>query len=1797
MSNIIDERVAKLSFDGEQFQSGIGNAMTTLGKFQEVIGKANSSSLTGLQDAASKVSFSGLESTMDQINNRFSLLGVAAMTTVQNVVNKAVDGGQRIISALTIDPVKSGMSEYEEKINSVQTILMGAKNKDGTAVSLQQVKDKLEELNVYADKTIYSFEDMTTNIGKFTNAGVDLDTAVAAIQGISNEAAVSGANANEASRAMYNFAQALSSGSVKLIDWKSIENANMATVEFKQELLDTAVALGTVVKEGDKYKSTTKDNKGKVSEAFSATEKFNDALSSQWMTTEVLTTTLGRYADENTKIGKKAFAAAQEVKTLSQLWDTLKEAAQSGWGATWEYIIGDFEEAKKLWTEVSNVVGGFIDKQSKARNDVLKVWHDDGGRKAVLKGMKNLFKGVNSILEPIEDAFGHVFDAVDPQKLIDASKKFKEFTKKLTITEKTSARIETVFTKIFTVIKNIGTASKNVFGKIPPAVNAVKDALNIHLSGEGFLTIVEFLDEIVASSNKLVTFTENLGFTEEQSEHLNTIFSGIGESLMNIGGGLVKTGKAIFSFVKGLGSAVASSGALYSVTSLLANVLSVIASGLSMVANASASASTIFSGLLVSAIDKVFTVFSGLAKLSDIFKSVFTSIAEIVRESMTNISAMFEGVDFGRLLDGFKLAGIFALVSKVKEFLDLKKEGTEDGGGLFSSIKGVFESLSGVGEEFKNVLESVSDAIESFAMKNQAEAIMDIAKALAILAASIVVLASVDAEKVQSSMSTVVAMIGILMGVVIALERLQKFTSAASKGDGLLTSLMSNVMGSTTSRSLQNIGMAVVELAVGLLILTSSVEKLSDIPKDKLINGLLSAIVLMSVLADIMKKLPANPNVTGVIAMSAAVYILSSSIKKMSDIPPMSLLYSLLAVISLMLYAVAALQQMPTDVKGTGALIGISAALYIMSMSIKRMSSLPIDSMAVSVLSILVLIVALEQVAERMSKIPVVEISTMASLIVMAEAVKILGGVVNAMSQLKPNQLGAGVLAIGVLLLEMTTALEYLSSMGNGKSSIAGAISLMIVANALILVSAALQVASGIGESAIGGIFVIGGALAVMAVGLQAFSKVSMKGAAALLIMSIAIGALVPVFGLLAGLDLQQILTIIAGIGMTLLVLAAASMGISSIAPQMVIAAGAILAFSVSLMSLGLAASLLVAPLAMFVSVLMPVGAAISNFVSSIVTFVKNLDADGVLNLILGIAVAIAGLIVACMALSMASSFIVTAAIALGLFGVSVLALGLGLTAVSGAIVIFAGALAAIAQLGPSIASVFVTLAEGIKNFVITLIGGIGDGIQAIVEGMDQWGPLLVNVMSSLIRFMVQGMLSQVELLASAAVTILDVISETIMTKIGPIIQSGIDIALAFIQGVATGIRDNTEAITSVVGNLFISIGELILTMLARIVEAIPGVGGMLADKLNGMKEQLDKGFDENAIKEKTKEATEGAAEGVEEATPELENSVDGMGDILNGASFDVDLGSLKDQGLEIPESIASGINSGSGDVDSALNNLMSGSADSAIDLKAFKGAGTSDVQALTNAISSSSSKKKANTAGKNVAQSSSKGANSSSIKGDFSKAGNNYVSGLTNSITSSSNMSKAYNAGHSLGSKAKKGYDDATKTMSPSREMYKRGGYFVDGLVNGIMHFAHKAENASAKMGTNAVYSLQKAISSVPDVIQDRMNSDVTIRPVMDLSDVQNGVNEINRMQNGLGEFALNTSATYDKALNTRASMNTGASDMTRLLKAVSGLKEDMGKNRGNSYVINGVNYSEGSKVSEAIGALVHAITVEGRA
>ena len=371
MSTTVDERVVEMRFDNKQFEQNIQTSLSSINKLKHSLNlEGAAKGLESVNTAASRCNMSPLSNAVETVKIKFSAMEVMALTALQNITNSALNAGEKLVSAFTIDPIKSGFQEYETQINAVQTILANTSSKGTT---LEQVNNALNELNHYADMTIYNFTEMTRNIGTFTAAGVDLNTSVAAIKGIANLAAVSGSTSQQASTAMYQLSQALAAGTVKLQDWNSVVNAGMGGQVFQDALKETArvhhIAIDELIKDEGSFRET---------------------LSKGWLTSDILTETLAKftgdlnenqlrtmgYTDEQIqsiiKMGQTANDAATKVKTFSQLFDTLKEAAQSGWTQSWEIIVGDFEEAKERLTEVSDIFSGFIGASADRRNAFLE---------------------------------------------------------------------------------------------------------------------------------------------------------------------------------------------------------------------------------------------------------------------------------------------------------------------------------------------------------------------------------------------------------------------------------------------------------------------------------------------------------------------------------------------------------------------------------------------------------------------------------------------------------------------------------------------------------------------------------------------------------------------------------------------------------------------------------------------------------------------------------------------------------------------------------------------------------------------------------------------------------------------------------------------------------------------------------------------------------------------------------------------------------------------------------------------------------------------------------------------------------------------------------------------------------------------------------------------------------------------------------------------------------------------------------------------------------------------------------
>lgn len=429
----IDERVVQMSFDNAQFEAGVSKSMNTLEKLKSALNfDGAAQSFEKLEESSKDLNFSHLSSSVDKIAEKFTLLGQIGLKAMDKIATSVVNAGEKMVKGISIDQVSRGFSKYETRTKAVQTIMAA------TGKSVEEVEEVLNDLMDYTDMTSYDFSEMAASIGKFTSVGVDLKVAEKAMEGIANEAALSGAGIQEANRAMYNFAQALSAGSVRLIDWKSIENANMATKEFKEELIKTAIAMGTLNTENGQtgviMKQTKKATK-KAAAEFRKTEvdyqSFNQTLSEGWLTSEVLIETLNRYGDTTNDLGDRAYKAAKVALTFTQAIDAVKDAVSSGWMKSFNLMFGNVEEAGKLWTDFCDAIIEVVGQIGEYRNAVLEVWHNGSeesgisGYISMIEAAKNIWETFTNVLDAAKDAIANVIPPATGEDLIAITEKIR----------------------------------------------------------------------------------------------------------------------------------------------------------------------------------------------------------------------------------------------------------------------------------------------------------------------------------------------------------------------------------------------------------------------------------------------------------------------------------------------------------------------------------------------------------------------------------------------------------------------------------------------------------------------------------------------------------------------------------------------------------------------------------------------------------------------------------------------------------------------------------------------------------------------------------------------------------------------------------------------------------------------------------------------------------------------------------------------------------------------------------------------------------------------------------------------------------------------------------------------------------------------------------------------------------------------------------------------------------------------------------------------------------------------------
>lgn len=1864
LSKTVDERVVEMRFDNKDFEKNVQTTMSTLDKFKQKLNfNGASKGLENIEKSASKVNMSGLGSAVETVQAKFSKLEVMSVTALANITNSAVNAGKRIVDALTLEPVMSGFQEYETQINAVQTILANTSSKGST---LEDVNKALDELNHYADMTIYNFTEMTKNIGTFTAAGVDLDTSVSAIKGIANLAAVSGSTSQQASTAMYQLSQALAAGTVKLQDWNSVVNAGMGGQVFQDALKETAKVHGVAIDKMIKDEGS-----------------FRETLKKGWLTSDILTETLSKftgdlneqqlktmgYSEEQIKsiikMGKTANDAATKVKTFSQLFDTLKEAAQSGWTQSWEIIVGDFEEAKSFLTGISDTLSNMINTSADARNKVLSDWKDLGGRTAIIDSLKNTFEGLESILKPIHEAFKDIFPPITAKQLYSFSVGLKKLTSHLKISDTTANNLKETFKGVFSLF-DIGISAITSFGKgiisvlgsfagIEGGVLGVTAELGKGVTGfRNYIKEIGLFENITGGlSNILISFINGIKtFSKAILDQFNVKdFSNIFESIANIVSGGIKN---ISDIMQNLIKTFSSSDLIDVLNNgILATILLKIKKTIGDLSSSFESGSGVIKNItgILDDVRDCFKAYQEQLKAGTLIKiavaigilagAIFTLStikADALTSSLVALTVLF--VELVQALN--KISDIQGNISNTIKACSLMIAMSISIGILANALKniasidwgGLSRGLVGIGALMTELSLFISKTDLTGKIRSSATGLVLIATAMLILSKAIEEFSCMNWEDIGKG----VAAIG-----------------------GLLT-LMSAF--TNTTKSVSNaisIGVAINLLTTSINNIVDAMKNISDMSLDDIQKGLIGIGGALGSIALGMNLMPKN-----MLTVSAGLLIVCSALENLSSFVTsigesswndlakgLSTLGASLGILSV------GLKAMQGSIGGSVALISASVALLAITNVIKELGSVNIASILKSLVTIASVFAIIGAASTILS--PLIPI-----ILSLAVAFTLFGAAILS--------IGAGLTLMGVGLTTISAGITALAlSAASGATSIVASLTIIITGFISLIPTIIAKMAEGIvsfvqviSESASKIATALMKVLAETLKSLSTYGPVIVDSLLSLFVKIIdSVAEHVPelivafnnlfrsifdgVINSLKNVNSDSLLKVVSAVGIMTVLMKALSTVTSVLPSAMVGLAGIGVAFTELSGILALLGGLAQIPgLKWLIGeggvLLETIGTAIGKFIGGIAggisagvtsslpvigtnlsAFMKNLEpfinSIGKIN---GSIFSNVKELSKSILLLTGTSFIQSLTSCVGgrqsfkNFGEQLEILGNSLEKFSEKSTEIASedvlnstkAIKIIIELMKSLPKTggLSQAFGGTKDLgdFSSKLGSFGDAVKKYADNVSDIEPEKITSSATAIKA-ISDLLKNIT-------NIENVDSGTLGSKF---------------KNIGDGIKQYSEAVSGVNSdNVTNSLSAA--KSLVEIVKSIYGTGSLFNSfvslNLSAFGDRLAQLG--NALSKYSKSIGNINANGIIKSTTALKslviaiNSMTGINSIgvstfvqaintigqANIGEFVKNLSGssekMKSAGVNLIEALKKGIESKSKSISSTATSIANSMSKTFTSKSSsFSKAGSTAANGMLKALKSKKGDFKE--VGGNFASQLSKGFKSDKInskcekickaavkklneyKDDFYNAGKNLVLGFANGITDNTFMAEARAAAMAQASLAK-----AKKTLdehSPSKEFYKIGKFAVLGFVNSFSDNMKLVNKSGSNLARQSMDGMGKAMNQIGDVITNGIDPNPTIRPVVDLSNIQNGVGAINGMFN---DTALGNLGGISASINRKIQNGSNAN----VIDAIKDLKRAVSNISGDNYSINGVTYDDGSNIADAIRTIAHAAKIERR-
>lgn len=1304
--SIVDNRIVNMAFNNAGFEKNAQQSIGTLEKLKQALkfDKA-ADGLSNLGSAIKNIDLGPISDGIDIITSKFTLVGRVAQNVVDDIakyISSKISSVGSLIESLSIGQIDAGWDKYAQKTTAVQTIMAATKEtweSDAEAMGfagsqMEYVDDQLNKLNWFTDETSYNFTDMVENIGKFTSTGKSLSESVTAMQGIANWAAISGQNASTASRAMYNLAQALAVGSVKLMDWRSIETANMATMEFKTMAMETAAALGTLTKQAD---GTFKTMNGATVTA----ETFSSTLADEWFTSEALLQTLNEYGkttdklfkvseatdlcasqiiglvesynelneaedgssektelqtkytkelSDNAKVagvsvselagyveelgseeyafGLKAFIAGQEAKTFADAIEATKDAVSTKWMNIFETLFGNYETAKVVWTELAEFLYGLFASPLDNVNTVLKKWAEFDGRDYFLDFLRGIGPAVETLMQPVTDAFDTIFPKQDSGKtaltLANMTEKAKEFIENFSVGEEVVKKWTTGFAGLFSAIDVVRMAIKDIFKVLS---DNAKDGTSAF---DGFSNAAQ---NVGLFFMKLRDYAETGDGFGELGKKLSDVFSAIGSGIKLVGDQLDKITQPlgmIFADPKAaerFGKAVEALGAILDI---IAEAINAIVGGFGELFPAFDGAGEGIVALIDHFLEWIIAI-RNWVKESQVFQNIVHIIVSILKPALTVGAALFK-VLTGSITsmldaskDGENLNDLSGFISNLADKTVSAVESLKKFTGVFKPILDFFKALwnyleplrTAISDFFKNLTETpnnskidlgklskltlifaglwkllsgdggsigkmfsdiggsfekVGKSISStFGTINKAvkkftgsKVFEQIAKSMLMLAGAMLILSLVDGEKIGSSLAVLTSFLVELIGTIAAL---------GAVGNGKTFDF----------QFIDKIGTAMVKLSVSVLILSYALKVLSGIDWKGYAVGIVSLVSVMAILIGAlwaMKALELEAPVKGLIALGLGILLMAAALKVFSTISWPDILSGLTAMIFTVGIAVGALVLLskfaPGALAAAAALLVLSFALLVMAAALMAFTTMLAMSSSGGALGIMLTsLIMMAAILAGMAMFAPGMLAAAGAMLMVAIALAAIGATLVVLTLFDPAKLGNSLMILGLALTAFAAIALVLTPAAPILLSVAGALLLIGVACAvsaasLILLGVACMMFNGLDLATIAeGLTLISGALLLVAAGgvAMAFGIVGLLGGGvALLILAAACL-------LLSGMDLMNMALALTVFGIAVIALAGglyilglAAALLTPVAVVLVAIAAAFLVFGAALM-------------------------------------------------------------------------------------------------------------------------------------------------------------------------------------------------------------------------------------------------------------------------------------------------------------------------------------------------------------------------------------------------------------------------------------------------------------------------------------------------------------------------------------------------------------------------------------------------------------------------------------------------------